>query len=145
MSKKKHKLARESALLAIYSFTMKADGDIGASRPKRERDYMGTPVHLPPDEYDFSEALYEKTAQNITDLDKIISDYSTNWDIERISIIDRNILRLALCEFYFFPDIPGRTTINQAVELAKNYGGEDSPRFVNGILDAVLKNTPKAT
>ena len=141
MTKKSRKrLCRESALLAIYSFAMKDDGNVNNSLPLRDTDYTDTPIHIPHDDYEFVKELYLKTVENQGELDKIISQFSTNWDIERISTIDRNILRLAIAEFYFFPEIQGRITINEAIELAKNYGGEDSSRFVNGLLDAILKN-----
>ena len=134
------RIARQNVLLSLYGLTIRGEVDIENCKPKRDNSWHERPQHISPDDYEFAIELYRKTAENIEELDKIITDYSTNWDIDRISIIDRNILRLALSELLFFPDISGKISINEAVELAKDYGGEDSPRFINGILDAVMKN-----
>ena len=72
-------------------------------------------------------------------LDGNISRLATNWSLERISPIDKNILRLCMTELSGFPDIPKQVSINEAVELAKRYGGAESPAFVNGILDAYAR------
>ncbi|MFP4459314.1 MAG: transcription antitermination factor NusB [Candidatus Zixiibacteriota bacterium] len=134
------RVARENVLLSLYSLTIRGDNEMSSCKPKRDNTWHERPQHIPVDDYQFALQLYSKTAENIEKLDDIIKEYSTNWDIERISIIDRNILRMSLAELLFFEDISGKITINEAVELAKKYGGEDSPRFINGILDAVMKN-----
>lgn len=134
------RVARQNVLLSLYSLTIRCEKDYRTCNPKQDNDWHEKPQHIPNPDYDFALKLYEKAAENIERLDEIIVDYSTNWDIERISIIDRNILRMALAELLFFEDISGKVTINESVELAKEYGGEDSPRFVNGILDAVMKD-----
>jgi transcription antitermination factor NusB len=72
-----------------------------------------------------------------TELDRRIVQASTNWRLERMSRLDRNILRLAVFEILFLEDIPPKVSIDEAVELAKKYGGGDSAAFVNGILDHV--------
>jgi N utilization substance protein B len=71
------------------------------------------------------------------EIDALLAESTTNWDLNRLSVIDRNILRLAACELLAFPDVPFRVAIDEAVKLARRYGGEDSPRFVNGVLDAL--------
>ncbi len=70
-------------------------------------------------------------------LDQILQEAASNWSLKRMSAIDRNILRLAAYEIIHRPDIPRGVSINEAVELAKQFGDKDSPRFINGVLDAL--------
>jgi len=83
--------------------------------------------------------LYLKIVDKRTRIDKEIRKYAENWDFERFAVVDKNILRMAVCEFFYFPDIPARVTINEAIELAKKYSTMDSSSFVNGILDAIFR------
>jgi N utilization substance protein B len=69
------------------------------------------------------------------DLDKLIADALEHWSVRRLSRIDHNILRMALWELMHMDDVPARVTIDEAIELAKTYGDQDSGRFVNGVLD----------
>ncbi len=71
------------------------------------------------------------------ELDRLIERYSENWRLDRIDMIDRNILRMALFELLYCEDIPPKVTINEAIDLGKRYGSEDSGSFINGILDRV--------
>ena len=73
------------------------------------------------------------------EIDGIIERYSKDWPVERMAVVDRNILRLAVYEMFHVPDVPPKVAINEAVELAKKYGDRDSYRFVNGILDRIFK------
>ena len=78
-------------------------------------------------------------------LDGCIQRYARNWDLKRMAVIDRNILRIAIFELLYVEDIPAKVTINEAVELAKRFGDVDSAKFVNGILDSVFrKEQPSA-
>jgi N utilization substance protein B len=72
-------------------------------------------------------------------LDRLISESSENWRLNRMAIIDRNIMRLAVYEFLFTPDTPKKVVINEAIEIAKRFGTEDSTQFINGILDNIRK------
>lgn len=71
------------------------------------------------------------------DIDDLIRQFSTNWRLERMAIVDRNILRMATFELLHLPDVPRKVCINEAIEVAKKYGGDDSPSFINGILDRI--------
>ena len=77
------------------------------------------------------------------ELDAKIEESAVNWRVSRMSVLDRNIIRLAAYEMMFKEDVPPRVAIDEAIELAKRYCGEDSPGFINGILDAILKNIGK--
>ncbi len=85
------------------------------------------------------EALAGGVLRERENLDKTIMAAARNWSISRMSIVDRNILRLAVYEIKHCPDIPSVASLNEAIELARTFGDKDSPRFVNGILDHVLK------
>lgn len=73
-------------------------------------------------------------------IDKLISRYAENWRLERMSVIDRNILRLAVFEMYYQNDVPVSVAINEAVEISKRYSTDDSGSFINGILDGITRD-----
>jgi len=87
----------------------------------------------------YATALVGGTVENMDRIDAAISKVADNWSLERIGGVERNILRLAIQELLFMPDVPPKVAINEAVEMAKKFGSEDSGGFVNGILDAVRK------
>jgi len=91
------------------------------------------------DKGEFAVALLRGVKNKGPSLDRIISRYSLNWSINRISRIDYNIMRLAIYELLFMNDIPHSVTANEAVEMAKNFGGENSSKFINGILGKVIE------
>ena len=74
------------------------------------------------------------------EIDELIKKRAANWDIKRMAAIDRNILRLAVAELCYFPQVPVKVVMDEAVELAKTFGAEDSGKFVNGIIDSIHKN-----
>jgi transcription antitermination protein NusB len=94
-----------------------------------------------PDE--FSIRLFFQVADNLPKLDAIIEESSENWRLERMSLVDRNILRIGASEILTEDEIPARVAINEAVELAKRFGTVESPSFVNGILDRVARDKQK--
>jgi len=87
----------------------------------------------------FTRHLVEGVLKNRKEIDEAIRKYATEWPLEQITIIDRNILRLGIFELKFDPDIPSKVAINEAIEVAKTYGGESSGKFVNGVLGAIYK------
>lgn len=88
---------------------------------------------------DFAVDLVKNVCDNLSFIDETISKYATNWQLDRMAIVDRNILRMAGFELLFRDDIPPKVAINEAVELAKKYGDLESGKFVNGILDKINK------
>lgn len=88
---------------------------------------------------EYGSRLARKTLEIQADLDARISAASANWDLERIAVLDRIILRMAAAELMHFPDVPIKVAINEAVDIAKKYSTGDSSRFVNGVLDAMVK------
>jgi len=85
----------------------------------------------------FAEELLRGVTRERAEIDQLIEKASTNWKLERMARVDRNILRLAVFEFLRLPDVPVRVTLNEAIELGKKFGSEESPGFVNGILDKI--------
>ncbi len=79
------------------------------------------------------------TWENVSVCDGLITTAATKWDMSRLSSVDRSILRLGAYQLKYCSDIPGKVVINEAIEIAKKYSGTQSPRFVNGVLDAILK------
>lgn len=92
---------------------------------------------------DFSRELVQGTMANINELDAVIKQLAVGWNFERLSFVDRNIMRIALYEILYRDEIPPAVSVNEAVELAKIFSGEESGRFVNGILGAVVQSPEK--
>jgi N utilization substance protein B len=87
----------------------------------------------------FSRKILDGVYKNREKLDLVISDCLTNWDINRISIVDKNILRIATFELIYAMDVPAKVAVNEAIDLGKNFGSKDSGAFINGVLDKILK------
>ena len=88
----------------------------------------------------FFRALIEETISNMPEIDRHIVECAQNWAIDRIAVVDKNILRIGVAELLYFDDIPPKTTINECIELAKEFGTSESSRFVNGLLDGILRH-----
>ncbi len=130
---RERRLAREVALQAIYAQELSGDSI----------KFVGTNIidnseELSEELKPFARELFEKTTLYKKDLDHYIKTKSENWEFERIAVIDRLIIRMAICEFLYFDDIPPKVSISEAIEIAKKFSTDDSSAFVNGILDAVL-------
>jgi transcription antitermination protein NusB len=91
----------------------------------------------------FAEQLFEGAVGRCEASDTLIETLSDNWRIERLAVVDRNILRLAIFELYS-GSAPARVVLDEAIELAKKFSSEESPKFLNGILDAAMKAAPQA-
>jgi N utilization substance protein B len=83
--------------------------------------------------------LFLKTVEMREEIDRIIRSFLENWDFERLSLIDRNILRFALAEVLYFPDVPSNVIIDEAIEIAQRYSSDEAGRFVNGLVDRFVK------
>jgi N utilization substance protein B len=86
---------------------------------------------------EFCDSLARGYYENRELIDRIVSENASNWRLDRMSVVDRNIMRISIFEFLFRDDIPEKVSINEAIEIAKRYGGPESTQFINGILDAV--------
>jgi N utilization substance protein B len=131
---RKRTFARECALKILYRIEISRE-----SIDSSLTDFWSKVESADKESHDFAEALVKGTCENILSIDKIISKYTDNWDISRMAVIDRNIMRMSIYEMLYRKDIPPNVSINEAIELAKKYGDVDSGKFVNGILDKVKK------
>jgi len=130
--------ARELALQYLYKLDVA--GDVFT------RDELEGFLHdfsSQDEDKDYAVILIDNTFKNKEDIDKAISAYLENWTIERLSTIDRNILRFATCELIYFMDIPVNVAINEAIEIAKKYSLEESATFINGVLDKIARESRK--
>jgi len=106
-------------------------------------DLFWNNFEAPNDVKDFSSKLVAGTREHIEEIDRLIVSCSENWSIQRMSRVDRNILRLAVYELLYCSDIPPKVALNEAIDLGKSYGSENSGSFINGILDALHSKLKK--
>ncbi|MCK4224210.1 MAG: transcription antitermination factor NusB [candidate division Zixibacteria bacterium] len=125
--------ARELTLKALYAY------GIAGTDPEQIVDDIISPSLIKTEAKEFSRSLFFKVIQNIKEIDTLIKDHVKSWDFSRIASIEKNLLRMGICEFLFFDDIPSTISIDEAIELAKKYADKDSKNFVNAVLDSVLK------
>lgn len=95
------------------------------------------------DDVDFIHQTANGVIEHLSEIDSLIKQYATNWPIEQINFVDRNILRIGIYELRFSSSIPAKVAINEAIEIAKTYGGPTSGKFVNGILGALYNDMVK--
>lgn len=136
---------REWALRALYQV------DVGAKPAEQAVEEVLSVAALEPDDADAVRELVLGTVRlQPTEIDPLIQQYARGWTIDRMAVIDRNLLRLAIYELRHHPEQPYKVVINDAIELAKKYSTAESGRFVNGILGAIVRqmypddSTPRA-
>lgn len=129
---------REAALQIL--FAVDATGDTFERALREYFQYLASAA----DGREFAELLVEGYAARADEVDAVIRKVSEHWRLERMPRVDRNVLRLGAYELMYMKDVPRRVTLNEAVELAKRYGGEGSPGFVNGVLDRIASEVEKA-
>lgn len=133
MSSARH-TARERALQALYQIDLtQADASAALSDAVAAGDSIDAKTR------EFARTLVEGVVAHLAELDALIQKHSTNWRVERMPKIDRNVLRLAVYELQFDPETPAKVVLNEAIELGKAFGTEDSSAFINGILDKVAQ------
>ena len=130
--------AREYALQLLYKYDIDKDpmSDLESFwQGQNEENH---------DVKDFTQEIVLGTIQHLEDIDKKISCFAENWKLGRMAIVDRNVLRVGSFELLYLKDIPAKVSINEAVDLAKKYSGDESGKFVNGILDHIKADCGKA-
>ncbi len=95
------------------------------------------------DDHDFVEATVRGVIENVNEVDSELNKFATDWPVDTMTLIDRNILRIGVYELIYNEDIPSKVAINEAIEIAKAFGGETSGKFVNGVLGAIYKDRTK--
>ena len=101
-------------------------------------EWLDEDEDLPQNSIGFAQELLRGVSQSRLGLDNVITRYAPAWPVSQLSVIDRNILRIALFELIYTPGTPRKTAINEAVELAKTFGSESSARFINGVLGSAM-------
>ena len=130
--RRRHK-ARRWALQILYAWEVR-----GSERPLADdAEEFFSRRQIASQTREYAERLIAALSDNLAEIDSTLADAAENWDVDRMSIIDRNILRIAIAELRYVEDVPWKVAIDEAVTLASRYGGADSPRFVNGVLDAL--------
>lgn len=124
--------ARIAALQSLFA------SDIKGTRDDAALEWLVGEESLPANTVPFAQALLLGVSDNRQTLDELIHKYAPVWPVNQLSLVDRNILRIALFELLFTPKVPRKTAINEAVELAKVFGSDSSARFVNGVLGSAM-------
>ena len=132
--------ARELALQFLYKL------DVSGERSTREgMSWFFETFGGKDEDAGYALILVQNTEKHGKEIDDLITVHLENWTLDRLSTIDRNILRFATCELLYFLDIPVNVTINEAIEIAKKFSLEESATFINGVLDKISKNVRKGT
>jgi N utilization substance protein B len=137
-AKSRHK-ARELALQTLYACEVS-----GMDEWKTMLECIGEGRFVAPENMHYAAELVGKTIASLARIDETITRHAANWEMKRMAALDRNVLRLATAELFFFNDVPFKVVIDEAVELAKTYGLDESGKFVNGILDSIHKECAAA-
>ena len=135
----KRRKAREVALQFLYQLDLNSDDD---PIPHDEEFWARHPVD--DDTHAFADALVRGTKSNQAKIDHAISQFAEHWDLERMAVVDRNILRQGIFELLWGTGVPPKVAINEALEVAKKFSTHESSRFINGILDRIHKEQAPA-
>ena len=127
----KRRRSREFALQVLYQLEITKQGALQAMVQLRENFSPGE------GEDEFTKRIVLGVTEHRQEIDRLIEERSENWRLNRMTIIDRNILRIAIFELLYCGDIPPKVTLNEAIDLGKRYGSEESGSFINGILDRI--------
>ncbi|MFW5894131.1 MAG: transcription antitermination factor NusB [Verrucomicrobiota bacterium] len=146
---RQRRFGRECALQFLYQVDQRqdweiADGDLNAfwrQVEDQEDAPFGNDLNRA---RKFAEKIVRIFREHGAEIDESLQECASNWTLERMAAIDRNILRVAAVEIRFLENIPANATINEAVEIAKRYGDRDSAAFINGILDRFAQNSSQA-
>ena len=130
--------ARVLALQALY------EADVAGHAVDSSFGRLKEEARLPEDSWAYALELTEGVVRQREEIDRFIHKFAPAWPVKQLPVIDRNILRLALLEIRFASGTPHKVAINEAVELAKTFGGESSPRFINGVLGSVMDDMDRA-
>ena len=131
---RKRRKSREFALQVLYQLDI-TQQDVNKTLAQFQDHFSGSD-----ERDDFMEHLVNGVVGHCQEIDRLIEKYSENWRLDRLNMIDRTILRIAIFELIYCEEIPPKVTLNEAIELGKRFGSEDSGSFINGILDRIQKD-----
>ncbi len=136
------RIARETALQFLYQEDFTITGDLRHGYDLEDRFPLFCSLYLINKKARrYAAHLIAGVCDNLEEIDAKIDRAAENWRLARLSATDRNLLRIAVYEILFCDDVPGQVAINEALEVAKKYAGEESPKFINGVLDTFLTDT----
>ena len=135
MNRQEKRCARIYALKMVYAHSMTMDAADLHKKIRIDDEFEDMDQII-----GYAKKIVDMYMKNTEKLDKLISSRSSNWDISRMALIDRLIIKLALSEIFYFDEVPGKVSIVEAVEISKEYSTEDSSRFINGILDSIYND-----
>lgn len=135
---RKRTLAREIALQLLY----KRDLDPPESVDSLLSSFWQT-KSVPTEVYEYTERLVRGALDHLEEIDATLSKYTEHWELHRMAVVDRNILRFSTYELLYLEEIPPKVVINEAVNIAKKFSQEESGKFVNGILDKINHTEPR--
>lgn len=127
----KRRRSREFALQVLYQLEINTQDINQILEHIRENVLSGS------EDREFTERIVRGVREHLKEIDHLLEEFLENWRLDRLSSVDRNILRLALFELLYCKEIPPKVTINEAIDLGKRYGTEDSGAFINGVLDRI--------
>ncbi len=123
----------------IFKLLFLREFNEAAEMPEQIKLYFDNMEELAPAEQAYMEDKYKKIQEHLEEIDQLLNEISTGWKTKRMGRVDLNILRLAVYEMKYDEDVPVKVAINEAVEIGKTFGGEDSASFINGILGKVAR------
>ncbi|MBD3265437.1 transcription antitermination factor NusB [bacterium] len=139
-------VAREYALRVLFGQEiLRASGEDSPLPPTPNWWEGEDNLSVMPEAEKYAKTIFQGIPAELERVDAIIAQHSKNWRIQRMGLVDRNILRLSIHEFLFNTETAPRIILDEALELAKCYGNKDSVRFINGILDSVLRDLADPT
>jgi N utilization substance protein B len=125
-----------------YAMQMLYEWELGGNTPEQVGSTFFQERRADGEVESFARDLFQNVVNHVDRLDQLVREHAENWRLERMAAVDRNILRVALCELVYHPETPANAAINEALEIARRFSGEDSVKFVNGVLDAIRKSLP---
>lgn len=128
------RMARETALQVLYQIDMTGE----SNEIHQIIDNWAAEFAVSERSLDFTRQLVEGTLEKKSEIDAKIAFTAHEWAIDRMNTVDRNLMRLAIYEMFYCPETPQRVILNEAIEIAKRFGGDDSAKFINGILDKLM-------
>lgn len=134
----KRRLIREKVLQALYAYELSKEPITDVVN-----DFLGA-LKDSKDDFEFAKKIISEVIHHEAETEAIIKAKVAHWEYDRIAYIDKILLRIGICEFLYFPDIPPKVTINESIEIAKAFSTEQSGKFINGVLDAILDDFKEA-
>ena len=129
--------AREYALQMLFQW------DITKDNIESVMAGFWSNIDEPPAVIEFANQLVTRTIEHVEEIDAIVQRHAEHWRLDRMAVVDRNLLRLATQEFMYDKETPKTVVINEAIEIARRFSAQESPQFINGILDSIRKEVER--